>query len=611
MPKQKQKQRHHFLTSTTLALLSLLTTTPTVQSRKHLAKDSFPTNDEYDSQLFDPQHIFGAPLGGYSRATRSRLANLPIRLVGGASFDLDMSHLKLSADTKKKEEQNEEEKEGKEKEEEKKEEEVPRATSKSPYFTIRDGSGNPFACRVYHEDELDPRSITASMFDAPVFRDHTKPPPQKPKVWISNSATDGSLDTTEKVYNAVMERMKSSPPPMNEYDAVTERIMKSSSSSSNDNTAKPEKSKPPSYQPIPKKLVKIHPIDIKHQLSKLQGLCSQSHQGWWSYEWCFGRTMTQFHVSITAGKQQTSTGGNSRRVQTMQIEDMTNLGNFHGQAVLLTDSPGKNAPPPKVPPGAVKTGSILIREQFIDGDVCQEAGIRRSTTVELSCCTKMNVNQMYKSAGKSPPTADENYHVSIEQMVMDGVPLAALLSVKEDKNDICVYTAKACSPLLCADQFHPVEEEDYSLFEDEVVDVKPAIDVGRSDGGASSSTANQGGMKSGAINVGKNEESNIEVGRSDGGASASSKPPIDVGRSDSVTSSSSEYHTAGGRNERSNIFGRTKGASKDASSAQKGVAINSIPEKKEVDLIVMPDDSIRTILKKTLGKKCLLRNNGW
>eukprot|EP00957_Ditylum_brightwellii_P009059 684457-Ditylum_brightwellii.AAC.1 len=65
---------------------------------------------------------------------------------------------------------------------------------------------------------------------------------------------------------------------------------------------------------------------------------------------------------------------------------------------------------------------------------------------------------------------------------MDGVPLAALLSVKEDKNDICVYTAKACSPLLCADQFHPVEEEDYSLFEDEVVDVKPAIDVGRSDG---------------------------------------------------------------------------------------------------------------------------------
>jgi len=223
----------------------------------------------------------------------------------------------------------------------------------------------------------------------------------------------------------------------------------------------------------------------------------------------------------------------------------------------------------------------------------------------------MNVNQMYKSAGKSPPTADENYHVSIEQMVMDGVPLAALLSVKEDKNDICVYTAKACSPLLCADQFHPVEEEDYSLFEDEVVDVKPAIDVGRSDGGASSSTANQGGTKSGAINVGKNEESNIEVGRSDGGASASSKPPIDVGRSDSVTSSSSEYHTAGGRNERSNIFGRTKGASKDASSAQKGVAINSIPEKKEVDLIVMPDDSIRTILKKTLGNKCLLRNNGW
>eukprot|EP00957_Ditylum_brightwellii_P179669 13686388-Ditylum_brightwellii.AAC.1 len=145
-------------------------------------------------------------------------------------------------------------------------------------------------------------------------------------------------------------------------------------------------------------------------------------------------------------------------------------------------------------------------------------------------------------------------------MMMDGVPLAALLSVNEDKNSICVYTAKACSPLLCVDQFHPVMEHfDLEEWED-MVDVKPAIDVGSND-------------VSGA---------------------SSSKPPIEVKRSDSG-GASSKSHSDSERNERSTIFGKSKGNSKDVASAQKGVIINSIPEKKEVDLIVIPNDSICTI----------------
>ena len=46
-----------------------------------------PYVEEYDFIRFDPYSFSGAPLGGWGRATRSRLASLPIRLVVGSGGD--------------------------------------------------------------------------------------------------------------------------------------------------------------------------------------------------------------------------------------------------------------------------------------------------------------------------------------------------------------------------------------------------------------------------------------------------------------------------------------------------------------------------------------------
>ena len=48
------------------------------------ASSLFPPSEErYDPWIFDPRSMFGAPLGGYARSSRSRIAALPLRLVGG------------------------------------------------------------------------------------------------------------------------------------------------------------------------------------------------------------------------------------------------------------------------------------------------------------------------------------------------------------------------------------------------------------------------------------------------------------------------------------------------------------------------------------------------
>jgi hypothetical protein len=99
--------------------------------RCHVYSDSFPTYDEYDYSILDPEHIYGAPYGGYSRATRSRLASLPLFLPD--LYDNNPSDNPL-------------------------------------HMEVRDAAGRLFVCRVYHEDELDPESLGESMFDVPKLK---------------------------------------------------------------------------------------------------------------------------------------------------------------------------------------------------------------------------------------------------------------------------------------------------------------------------------------------------------------------------------------------------------------------------------------------------------
>lgn len=86
---------------------------------------------EYDFTILDPESPHGSPYGGFSRATASRLASLPLKLppVGDKLNEFEPF-----------------------------------------YFQVRDALGRPFSCRAYHEDELDARTLTDGMFEPPVLR---------------------------------------------------------------------------------------------------------------------------------------------------------------------------------------------------------------------------------------------------------------------------------------------------------------------------------------------------------------------------------------------------------------------------------------------------------
>ncbi len=108
-----------------VSLVPLLLAARTVHSL-YDHRDLFPNNDEYDFNILDPDSVFGSPFGGFSRATRSRLAALPLRLPSVSDEEPEPLHMEIS-----------------------------------------DASGRQFICRVYNEDEIDQASLTNSMFDPP------------------------------------------------------------------------------------------------------------------------------------------------------------------------------------------------------------------------------------------------------------------------------------------------------------------------------------------------------------------------------------------------------------------------------------------------------------
>mmetsp|Transcript_2766 Transcript_2766/g.4122 ORF Transcript_2766/g.4122 Transcript_2766/m.4122 type:complete len:150 (+) Transcript_2766:83-532(+) len=104
----------------TLVLLQLSRTKAAVHHT-----DLFPPDEEaYDSRILDPNTVYGSPYGGFARASRSRLAALPLVLPTDIG-DNDSTE----------------------------------------YVTAADGLGRRYACRTYHQDELTKSSFKASMFD--------------------------------------------------------------------------------------------------------------------------------------------------------------------------------------------------------------------------------------------------------------------------------------------------------------------------------------------------------------------------------------------------------------------------------------------------------------
>ena len=214
---------------------TLLLSALSVAESSHVYTDSFPPNDEYDFGVLDPVNVYGSPFGGFSRATASRLASLPLRLPNVAEELSDFDPV---------------------------------------YMHMRDYQGRPYVCRVYHEDELEEHSLDDSMFDMakvrkpirdtePQLKDSTEerdPGNSHPAGEASSGGKVGIIgDTADKSSKTATETVE---PLLPTGDALT--------------------------------LAK----DLNERLGQLKGMCARVHLDWWSYQWCHEKDIIQFHVNM-------------------------------------------------------------------------------------------------------------------------------------------------------------------------------------------------------------------------------------------------------------------------------------------------------------------------
>jgi hypothetical protein len=147
----------------------------------------------------DPNTAYGSPYGGFSRATASRLASMPLTLPNIDHEVVDFDPI---------------------------------------YMTTRDAAGRQYACRVYHEDELEPETLEDSLFDKAILKRFDKKPLGESD--DAGTTKDDSSSVPEAVESGTLSR---------------------------------------SDDPI------VIAKGLRERLRKLNQMCAQIHKGWWSYEW--------------------------------------------------------------------------------------------------------------------------------------------------------------------------------------------------------------------------------------------------------------------------------------------------------------------------------------
>ncbi len=358
-----------------ILLVQLLSLARSIDStdHQHLFTDSFPRNDEYDIMALDPETPYGTPYGGFSRATASRLAALPLKLpsiskeMKGTIEDIDFEPM---------------------------------------YTTVRDNTGRQYACRTYHEDELEPDSLGDSMFDTPRLK--------------KQSTTDKPLSSENE------QETKDVPVDSAKGEASLSKSEKESKQSGEKTTE--------SSSPIE---LGFDPIMLGHtmqqRLAKLNGLCAQLHPNtWWSYEWCHQESVKQFHVKVTKSE--------NGKIKKYELEDITKLGSFSGRRIeIMGDKDGeKDAKKNKskdLAEGRKELGRVV--DTFIGGDTCPDTGKPRVTETTFRCCSKQNI-----ARNKGGVLMNGN------QLDTD---IVSLYQATEDKTRVCHYNITICTSLLCDD----------------------------------------------------------------------------------------------------------------------------------------------------------------
>lgn len=245
--------------------------------------------------LVDPNTAYGSPYGGFSRATASRLAAMPLMLPNIAQQLEEFEPI---------------------------------------YMTTRDSSGQEYACKVYHEDELEAHSLEESMFDLAVLKSPEEPKPASP-VSPKTAQQTGSLADLGSVKLQQDDDEE-------EFDEPT----------------------------------KIAAL-LKTRLNKLKGMCAQFHEGWWSYEWCYEGKVRQFHVHIDSAENS---------VQNIEITDITSLGTYSERKAkyFMKKSSSSGADNDnKGNPNAMAE----ITDLYLHGGWCPATKKARMTQAVLKCCS--------------------------------------------------------------------------------------------------------------------------------------------------------------------------------------------------------------------------------
>jgi hypothetical protein len=345
-------------------LLSLISLAKFAVESGHVYSDSFPSSyEEYSYDILDPLTVYGSPYGGFSRATPSRLATLPLVLP----------------------------------------EVLEETPSEDPfYMQVRDAQGRLFACRVYHEDELDPKSLNDSMFDAPKLR------VEIPEAGVVDK------DTKEKAST----------------DSQGDDIFAGPAPGTT--TTSSEKSVASGFVPPTDTRIDSPFRDgdgkslliaiIERRLKTLEGICAQIHKGWWSYEWCYQQEVSQFHIEI--GTESPSG---------ISISDISTLGKYDSRSISTSlESMRPNNLAEDVP----ELGRVV--DVYRNGDICEETNEPRKTQVNFQCCSE---RMMLRRKGLLKK--NEKKFESDDVAVMD---------IREHPDQVCHYDVTVCTTLLCDEE---------------------------------------------------------------------------------------------------------------------------------------------------------------
>ena len=292
---------------------------------RNVIDELYPPFEEYDATILDPLHAYGSPYGGFSRATRRRLAALPLPLPELTTEEVDES-----------------------------------AESWEPFYTtVRDGTtGHLFACRVYHEDEVLPQSLMDSLFEPPLLRsDAAADNNTQQQQSQQHQSQQQQSETTNKSGPKIIQHSTSSNPGYKSLEIETK-----------DGVYKMPENKDGSAVLDTKDTINM--MRVTKRLKSLEGLCAQIHKGWWSYEWCYETNLVQFHVQM------------SKETVSLEIQDITLLGSFERREwnMDLTNAD-------RNPLAGNLQEVARVTEIHEGGTICPDTGKPRRASVNLMCCT--------------------------------------------------------------------------------------------------------------------------------------------------------------------------------------------------------------------------------